>query len=1528
MECRYKIVNDPSGKSYSYEELVKEVIKRDNISDSLDIVFSKDASQSLQDSIYSKIMSVRAQGFVKQNTSYIDGEPIISDDHSKSLQEFIDMPLFTYNGRRLITKMSDKTTIVDDIARALVNESKGTMSEEQAKYIARQEVEHWNIIAKDATDLHTLISSFSFSPGTKSDFLDHLKDTKFKKSAGELYDSVDNFMRKTLGKISQNAGGLPSRVIRNINLKSKVDGIDLDIFGHIDMIVIDGLGDLHIFNYKVSTHAISSNETKLIKYRYQMALLRQMLASHGISVKKATLNIVPIRVKYNDDYSQIESTIMDYKPTELTFDNGKYVFKNYDAVAKHFIRAEIGTDRIISEDRDIADEQLKLIFPDRDVKVNGVRLTAEEWIKKNKTSIIESNDPEFGYVIDFGDGTKKKIKSHEKPENNQEIYEAVLEHQEALNPDSEVFINRLIKSVRGGMRNGMFSFTQDLAYSRSAAYLNHVFKKYFPPSKDTSSDWSFLENDVLNSAGIMLFAHKNGQLDVVALSPYDLTVKGFNRDHILGKFLRNTKAGSLINYRPTFGNIEAIKTMVLLNQVLPKLEGDFTLGKLHVLSLQGNGQGVPFNLETLNKECFSNILETVNSNFPNTKIKNNLVKYKFLDRIDILIQEYKAIVDELSSSESQELIDTGFEGLNVANGIEAKLNALRQIQAAMVEAYPGLEHGALRNVTKNISNTKIALLYQRVVDAIAYYDVGDISTVERKLSGIDRHVFISSRVPNRNFRLVTSIYTRAINNIAEQAEAKWISMRDLFFKFYDDIGYSRVQNSTIGNQASQFNDLYRKDRNGNRTLRLLNPYDENDMAQIKTHRGVKQQFLKKILFEFAKIRYPMRGIKFNFTSESDPALQRFIENHGDYFDIPLEKASISTRRQKYSLRQKLKYIGDKAKEIIRDPKRGFEEFVNDVVNKREQELRDQAIESKHLTNKFLLGEGNNRQGYLADHDVDYFETNLENLMADFIERDIETREYNKALITIKGILFQLDLLGENPNQAKVVEQTKEMIENFIKVNMFNASIMDETSQRILGVSAPLRHVVSNTLIAGNVISMLRDAFEGIWQNTMRVLNHYQTDIDAKSLSRAYVTVVKNSFSDGRTINIVNQLCQIYRLSNIDVSRISEGLKSERGAMNFKNWMYATLRRPDFLNRMTLFVAKCYKDGVYNAFDIKDGRLVYDWKKDERFKVFASGNKSDKRYKEQMGAYYNAVRAYNQDHPEATIGFDEDLPMPYSFQEVEVMKNVANSIYGSYDKSTRAGYEHMALGTFFGMFSTWMNGIYANYMTKPGQYENGEFELQQAKDSSGNLLFFDDTGQTIVQILQEDGTAKYYYEGTNTEVTENLTNIQKVMDKVPIVVQGIWYTVTDSLQALTKGNFRDEIWLDPVQRKNLDKLFSDLLALLLFSIIYGCVLNPAYKGFKEGMKERDVVTNGVVELLYKSSSRSYDGFKGIYNVFQFLGENTNPPVYTQNMKLLKELTAAAMGKKSAVDVLTGNVAVFKTFQDTYRTYTKSQEKNEQ
>jgi hypothetical protein len=40
-------------------------------------------------------------------------------------------------------------------------------------------------------------------------------------------------------------------------------------------------------------------------------------------------------------------------------------------------------------------------------------------------------------------------------------------------------------------------------------------------------------------------------------------------------------------------------------------------------------------------------------------------------------------------------------------------------------------------------------------------------------------------------------------------------------------------------------------------------------------------------------------------------------------------------------------------------------------------------------------------------------------------------------------------------------------------------------------------------------------------------------------------------------------------------------------------------------------------------------------------------------------------------------------------------------------------------------------------------------------------------------------------------------MQPVMDKVPIVIQGIWYTLTDTLKSLTYGNFKEDIWKDPI-----------------------------------------------------------------------------------------------------------------------------------
>ena len=1553
MDCKYYIKGDPNERAFTYMGLVTEFQSR-GLNNYSDIVYSKGENTLIQDQIYSKLSKLKKEGFVKGNMSYRDGEPVISDNESVSIQEFIDTDNFSQVAKTY-RRMSDDDYIAYETE---ILTSKDVLAEEARKQ-AIEKVDKWKTIGEDAIPIHTILTSFD-TRRSRDDFKDATRDTKLNTQAAyQLYDSLKKFKGKALGDIRDKNGGLSSIVINNVNLKAEIEELDQTLFGHIDMIVIDGNGTLHLYNYKVTTDSMNPQEFKLEKYKYQMALLKQILASHGFKVKDAKLNIVPIKLQYSDDMTEITSAIVNANPTEFTVKDGRYIFSQYDKVAQHFIKASASVDRLTTKAIDEANKELGLIFTTRDVRASGIRLTAREWIRRNRASILDSNNPEYSYVVEFGGGDVAYIKSPTKPENNLEMLRAVEEYGKNHSLlESNLAIDTFLKEVRKGVNKGN-SFS-GRNYPRTGVWLDTIFSKYFnkKPKKDPKDtkeekpDWEIIGNDVTDSAGLILLRNRHTyQVDVISLTDLDLSAEAnFRRfNYILGDHLNKNQLAQrgLVKYKSTYGNIEAVRAMVLLNKVLPSITGPFTLGKLHIVSLNQTGEGLPFSIEQFNKECFSGVLDYLND-LPETKIQNNFTNCSYVSTFEVLLQEWASVSDDIqvSDSEKQELIETGFGALASATTLDAKISALYKVEQALLDAYPLLRDIDNLSKLKNNRNYKApARLYELVLKSLQYFTVGELSSVEEKLNDKDKYCYVADRVPNRNYQVIVDQYTKAINAISEQTGNKWASLRKIFEDYYDKVGYSRVQNSTLGGQARVFDDLYLRTKDGKRLLRLLNPYDPYDMGQIKPeHRAMKQQFLKKILYEFAKIKYPMRGIKFDFTSESDPALQTFIERHRDtYFNIPLESASKSTRMQNLSFIDKIKRFGSKIHLLLTNPKAFAKEQLEGELTDDQIKERDASIKAMQIYNPFMTGETKEaRARYIAEKGEDFFETNLERLLIHFIESDIQSKEYHKTLVITKAVLLRLDMLGRDMNDQTTIKQTIDMIEKYVKLNVFNMSIMDESSQKILGSLAPLKRLVSDTLIGGNVIGGLRDTFEGVWQNMVRTINKFQTNISYKSLSKAYVTVVKNSFTDGRTINIVNQLCKIYRLSNVDVSRISEGLITERGLTNMRDWLYASLRRPDFLNRMVLFVAQCYEDGVYDAFSIKDGKLTYDWKKDKRFKIYASGDTSNKDYYTQMGAYYNAIRAYNldhpgadnSDHPRASLSYSDDLPMPYSFEEVESFKGVAKNIYGAYDKSTRAMMDHMALGTVFGAFSTWMNGIYTNWMAKPMVYNSGQLEVKQATNEAGNLQFFDQLGNILIQVKDSEGNVKYYYDGT-TEPAQNTEHLQPVIDQVPIMVQGIWYTLKDCGRILkqgikednVKGLFKDYIWADPMQRKNIEKLFSDLLALILFGTIFGAALTPAYKEFKKGMKERDFLTNACVELLYKSSSRSYDGFMGVYNIYQFLGENTNPPIWSQNMKLMKETGSVLLGRRSVTDALNGNVAVFKTFQDSWRAYDKAQEKKE-
>ena len=56
------------------------------------------------------------------------------------------------------------------------------------------------------------------------------------------------------------------------------------------------------------------------------------------------------------------------------------------------------------------------------------------------------------------------------------------------------------------------------------------------------------------------------------------------RDHLLGYYLPQMNEEGF-TMKSNYGNIEAIRTMVILNEILPKLTGNFKLGELTVLGI-------------------------------------------------------------------------------------------------------------------------------------------------------------------------------------------------------------------------------------------------------------------------------------------------------------------------------------------------------------------------------------------------------------------------------------------------------------------------------------------------------------------------------------------------------------------------------------------------------------------------------------------------------------------------------------------------------------------------------------------------------------------------------------------------------------------------------------------------------------------------------------------------------------------------------------------------------------------------------
>lgn len=1541
MKCTYEY----QGTQYkTYKDLFIKLLEEVN-SNETDIVFSVDLNEEgdkltpIQKSLKQSFEGVKNRNKIEINKIYTsfgnDGDPVADINPSNlHITALMDDQRFKDSNGRLYTPKIEKDNFIQNQARILRMKDPD-LSEEESLRLAESEFQSYEKKKFDAYIIHAICRRY-FSEITKDDIratIINLKDlnssnSKFIDRANYIMNN-DNILEQIkniyfeMRKIDIQNG---STVLYDIPIQREImlDDQKVKIYDTIDKVIIYANGHVDLVKYKITEDnpAVWPNsigDSKVEKYRFELAFIKTILEDQGISFKdNVNLKIGAIQLNYDhEDPANLLITDINPKPFNLQMDvvDGQYKMSKYISVARNIIQPEI---RI--EDCDAAIEkvnfELNQIFPEKGIKLKSQMITIDQWIKDNPDKIhkipqVPGGDNKYKYELFLG---KEHIFISEDsdPENNSEMKEYIEQFLKDKERGNQIVVNTLQTAIEQATIDGYIKESNLKAFLDSADNLKDILDPYF--TKETNSEgkevpiWKCIKNSVLSEYNILLFQNnKTGQLDIINVTNLNLNTKiKFNKgNNLAGHYLMDLDARLP---DASYGLISGIQIVSLLNQLISTIKNP-KLGTMKIISTINGGVSQNYNIETFINKIYKPLINIVNNNInSDQKIQIKLSNNDFIDEYQTIYDELKNILNSNRSfllvEETEQKFRLQAENIvgNYTTTSEKRLKQMEDLLHTFEGFYKSSTAEELADKLKESgeSGRRVLKLIKNIYEYVSKAKNREVSQSETVDSLLKK--FTKPRnIKSHNFTVTLNTWAEYRTRINTEAYNVGKEIDKIVTDLYKAAGYTELQNRTFGGQISVFKNMF---EDGD-LMKFKDPYDDkNDLLNYE------RTFLKQALLIFAKHRYKNLGYEFNITDPDSKECLDFIKHNSIwYFNCPLQKTSNSSALQTgYTFKQ----AADKIEQLMKDPKVWLDERLDKasldeyIRSKYANNIDD--ITKLQVQNYFNYGEADNtsnetcnstrRLKLLSEHEnKNYFEHNIENLLRDFTFESVRTENIKAFMFDTKLQLLVINLIGKEQKNLNEFKDEIDLIKEFIKINVFHMPTMSKTEQSLARVVIPLKRLITNLFIPGNLGGMARDINEGFSQSICRALTKVGTDISAKDVISAYGIVTKDTISNPRMASLVHQLCIKYQLSNIDVSNPAEGQKTERGIVNFENFMYQTMKRPDFLNRMVLFVAQCKHDGVWEALSSDEyGNIHYDWKKDKRFNLLASNDKRNiNEYNKQKSLFYSLIRQWNIDHPNNQTKDYTELPMPYSELEVRRNKDLSDNIYGAYDRSTKAMGEFGLLMMTFGNFTTWMNGQIENYYKQAGP-DKSKFTWEQATDNSGNLLYF-----------TEDGL------GVTTENTGYI-----VYNQIPIWTQGIIQTLNQMGKAIFKSeNTIKDVMSNRVNQENMNKLITDISMTLLYYLFIKVLLQTLRKEQKEKTDPQNVFTNAICEIMYKGLYNSWDGFKGPLNVFQYLGEQTNPPIYTEGIAIAKDLFKCVSGDMNLISFGSRHIAPLRSVRETIK-----------
>ena len=1170
------------------------------------------------------------------------------------------------------------------------------------------------------------------------------------------------------------------------------------IVGVVDFIAVDSKGMVHVADFKTSSkYVFEQDRDKIGKYRYQLAFYKRMLESKGITVASTT--IVPIKMNPQDDtYAKLDSVeageLLDMTPVITD------PLSDENITAKNYIKVDDTLNTLRFDNNSVINEEQKAFF--NLSTDDSLEHQYEQFLKRN---VYREGNKKF--FRDEAKGKKVYLKDiNPDPRTQKEIDERdlALIHNKGLimnyiltnNNSKYEYTNAVKNSIRNGIMRDEQSvregelvgeyidpFSKRLATTakEKARYANslNAFSHYY------NGQWEVLDVPELEAEGIIAFKNNVGNfVEFVAITSDNLnTVTPLSKGtSLVGEFRSNRRVeNEHYKLENTTANQLGIKILSFLNGNVDLFAANgLTVNTLRVFNYNDSTQ------EMLDKERlidnYKILAHETGREFNLNKLSTTSAAKELLSAVDMAFKR-QSFRDTGYTEPERRVISSLNELLGKSIGSDKELVAeLRKIkkffESRLDMRYDRVDH-----------NSELGYVYSYVNDLITELTSGRKLNYQRHdmkagLAMTDSVMFTSfQEVRNETARIALQPLRAAMFNLRDEYTKHREIWHKKFKEFYDKKGVSTL----LGNHQGAFKNLFERDENGelDKAFRFKNP-DKGGSDYLD---DTEREFLRDLLETMNSYLY-----------DNDLDIEK-AKAKGTYYNVPLKRASSSSKFQ------------EKPSSLLSKPKTFIDNFVNAatqenfIFEEQHQEVISMADEMSEMWNNYTATLSPDiRQTMLDGNDLVEFEKNIEDVFEDLVFSAMRKEKYDEALPLVTAAMVSSSLKQRKLGNFEL-KNAEDYIKKYVKSVIFKEKLVEPEETKNMRRLSALRHGVSMLQLGGPSLNIIRETLQGQWGAFSKLSSkkYGEGSPSFKDYTKAISIIIGESGDFLKNVTMTEELNHKYGMANLDINSLAEKMRiSKTGVTQFNSrWLLWMMGAPDYLNRMSFFVSKLIKDGAYEAHTFEDGKLRYDWTKDERFKEYAAGNKDHPEYEKQRGLYLAYLKEFNNDNlvndTHETLVEGDALPKAYPAVEIDSIKQFSNYMYGPYDEEDKILSVNTLYGSLLLQFRTWMLGKKQQYYTKHGTQSIGAFEH-----------------------LKDPATGKGYYVKDGEINTEGIGT--PLMEWRGRYMEGI----LQSIQRLGQDIFRldgaglKEDWSNPDVRANMQMLGTELGILMSIMLAFGAI----------------------------------------------------------------------------------------------------------